>query len=189
MITIVFRDPGHGWLDNPIWIVFHTLWRSKPFQIKNFMKEKNSTSWSRYKVESCPTRDKNKVYPTETTIIFWWQSKLVLKLFCKFIPRWVILSSMSSEKLDYLILTEQLIGRLSPIFLPIACGSKLVIFHIFICWSFDEPRSHAAKSHNLCDIKYEKKKRKITRDKLGSAENRENVACMKSFGETDVLEQ
>ena len=33
------------------------------------------------------------------------------------------------------------------------------------------------------------KKLKIIRDKLGSVENRENVACMKPFGETDILEQ
>ena len=33
------------------------------------------------------------------------------------------------------------------------------------------------------------KKLKIIRDKLGSAEKRENVACMKPFGETDVQEQ
>ena len=49
-------------------------------------------------------------------------------------------------------------------------------------------------SHMHSAIKYEKKKQKvkklkIIRDKLGSAENRENVACMKPFGETDVLEQ
>ena len=30
---------------------------------------------------------------------------------------------------------------------------------------------------------------KITRDILGLAENRENVSCMKLFGETDILEQ
>ena len=31
--------------------------------------------------------------------------------------------------------------------------------------------------------------KKITRDIFGWAENRENVACMKPFGETDVQEQ
>ena len=56
----------------------------------------------------------------------------------------------------------------------------------------DEARSHAAKSHALGHKVWKKqkvKKLKIIRDKLGSAENRENVACMKPFVETDVLEQ
>ena len=61
----------------------------------------------------------------------------------------------------------------------------------------DEARSHAAKSHHVTHlhstIKYAKKKIekkfKNTRDKLALAANRENVACMKPFGETDILEQ
>ena len=58
----------------------------------------------------------------------------------------------------------------------------------------DEPRSHAAKSHavghKVWKEKIQKvKNKKITRDKLSSAENRENVAQMKPFGEPDVLEQ
>ena len=58
----------------------------------------------------------------------------------------------------------------------------------------DGTRSHAARSHAFDHELYEteklkSKKRKITRDKVGSAENRENVACVKPFGETDVLEQ
>ena len=58
----------------------------------------------------------------------------------------------------------------------------------------DETRSHAARSHAFDHKLYEteklkSKKLKITRDQLDLAENRENVACMKPFGETDVLEQ
>ena len=58
----------------------------------------------------------------------------------------------------------------------------------------DGTRSHAARSHAFDHELYEteklkSKKRKITRDKVGLAENRENVACMKPFGETDVQEQ
>ena len=58
----------------------------------------------------------------------------------------------------------------------------------------DEARSHEAKSHAFGhevwkEKKQKVKKLKIIRDKLGSAEKRENVAYMKPPGETDVLEQ
>ena len=58
----------------------------------------------------------------------------------------------------------------------------------------DQARSHATKSqavgHKVCKQKNKKyKNKKITRNKLESTENRENVVCMKPFGVTDVLEQ
>ena len=58
----------------------------------------------------------------------------------------------------------------------------------------DETRSYAARSHAFDHKLYEtekfkSKKTKNTRDKPGLAENREYAACMKPFGETDVLEQ
>ena len=58
-------------------------------------------------------------------------------------------------------------------------------------WQSSIPRSQVTScdSHAFDHKVWKEKNWKITRDKFDLAENRENVACMKPFGETDIQEQ